>query len=252
MSIKKRCAVFTTVKNENVFLPIWLRHYQQYFENEDIYVLDHQSTDNSASNLSVNVKEVTNECVNDHQWLIKLAEEFQEELLQTYQCVIFAESDEILYSLKKPLNETIDDFIRSDDNYVTFNGFSVIQNPETEEPLKPGDKIFSKRNYWFQDNAENKTLMSKVPLQWNWGFHSIKNGSNNFHNDCYIAHLHRFDLNTMIERHQIRTSFKQKNDGGGTHWRSNANEIRQMFVTISGQPFLIPEEHKNALKNLTY
>ena len=45
---KKKCAVFTIVKNENYFLPIWLKHYKRYFDNSDIYVLDHQSNDGST------------------------------------------------------------------------------------------------------------------------------------------------------------------------------------------------------------
>ena len=109
--IKKKCAVFTTVKNESIFLPIWLRHYQQYFDNQDIYVLDHHSTDGSTLNLPVNVKTVANDYVNDHEWLVKIAQDFQKELLKEYECVVFAESDEILYSLEKPFNQTIDEFI---------------------------------------------------------------------------------------------------------------------------------------------
>lgn len=250
--MKRKCAVFTTVKNESVFLPIWLRHYQQYFENQDIYVLDHHSTDESTAYLSVNVKTVANEYVNDHEWLVKIAQDFQRELLKKYQCVIFAESDEILYSVEKPLNQIIDEFIESDDLYVTFSGYSVIQDIQNEPGLQSGDLIFEKRRYWYKDAAEDKTLMSKIPLDWNWGFHSLKGRNNNYHSDCYIAHLHRFDFQTMVQRHQERTSFKQKQDGGGTHWKSNQNDIFEVFQKISSQPLLIPEHHQLALKHLEY
>lgn len=250
--MKKKCAVFTTVKNENIFLPIWLRHYQQYFANEDIFILDHHSTDGSTLNLSVNVKIVENEYVNDHEWLIKIAQNFQKELLNDYECVIFAESDEILYSTKKPFNEFVDEFISGNESYITFNGYSVIQDIQRETTLYPGDKIFQKRNYWYKDIAEDKTLLSKVPLEWKWGFHSLKNLDNNYCSDAYIAHLHRFDFETMVKRHQERTSFKQKNDGGGTHWKSNRNEILEIFKTIQSQPSLIPYEHKKVLEHLIY
>jgi hypothetical protein len=250
--MKKKCAVFTTVKNESIFLPIWLKHYQQYFANEDIYVLDHSSTDGSTSNLPVNVRLVSNDYVNDHDWLVKTAQDFQRQLLQDYQCVVFVESDEILYSTEKPLNETLNDFIQGDDLYATCSGYSVIQDTQNELALSSGDYIFEKRNFWYKDAAEDKTLVSKVPLEWNWGFHSLKGRNNNYHRDLYIAHLHRFDFETMVNRHQVRTSFQQKNDGGGHHWKKNRNDIFEVFQKVSSQPFLITEQHKVALQHLTY
>lgn len=250
--MKKKCAVFTTVKNESVFLPIWLRHYQQYFSNDDIYILDHFSTDGSTANLPVNVRLVSNDYVNDHEWLVKIAQDFQRQLLETYQCVVFAESDEIIYSLEKPLNETLNDFIQGDDLYATCSGYSVIQDTQSESALSSGDYIFEKRNVWYKDAAEDKTLISKVPLEWNWGFHSLKGRNNNYHRDLYIAHLHRFDFETMLKRHQERTSFQQKNDGGGHHWKTNRDNVFEVFRQVASQPFLITEQHKRALKHLTY
>jgi hypothetical protein len=250
--MKKRCAIFTTVKNENIFLPIWLRHYQQYFSNEDIYVLDHHSTDGSTKNLPVNVRLVSNDTVNDNEWLRNIAQDFQRELLEKYECVIFAESDEILYSLQKPFDQAIDDFIQSQDLYVTTKGFSVIQDIQFEYPVRSGERIFEKRNYWYKDRAEDKTLITKVPLVWDWGFHAMVGLPNTPYQDFYIAHLHRFDFETMVKRHQERTSFVQKNDGGGCHWRSKREEIFEVFQTISNEPMLIPKEHKQALSNLTY
>ena len=49
MGAEKRRAVLTIVQNEAVFLPIWLRYYSRFFAPDDIYVLDHESTDGSTS-----------------------------------------------------------------------------------------------------------------------------------------------------------------------------------------------------------
>jgi hypothetical protein len=38
---KRPAAVFTIVREEAVFLPIWLRYYAAHFAPEDIYVLHH-------------------------------------------------------------------------------------------------------------------------------------------------------------------------------------------------------------------
>ena len=250
--MKRKCAIFTTVKNESIFLPIWLRHYQQYFDNQDIYVLDHHSTDGSTQNLPVNVRLVSNDYVNDHEWLAVIAQDFQKELLEKYECVVFAESDEILYSLNKPFNIALEDFIQSKNLYVTSKGFSIIQNIQYEFPIQPGDRIFEKRNFWYEDFREDKTLITKVPLIWSRGFHSMKNADNTPYQDFYLAHLHRFDFETMVKRHQERTSFLQKNDGSGHHWKTNRNDIFEVFQSVAAEPVLIPQEHKRALQNLTY
>lgn len=250
--MKRKAAVFTTVKNENVFLPIWLRHYQTYFDSQDIYVLDHHSTDGSTSDLPVNVRSVSNEFVNDHDWLATIAQNFQRELLERYECVIFAEGDELIYSIDRPLNEKLDEFLASDDLYITLNGYSVHQRLETESPLQPGDKIFEKRSYWYKDKAEEKTLITKIPLAWKWGFHELKDLPLNYHKDYFLAHLHRFDLETMKARHHIRTSFTQKNDGAGYHWRSDTGEVVQVFHFTSSPPEPIPEQHKAMLSHLVF
>lgn len=41
--MKKKCAVYTIVKNEDYFLPKWIKHFNKYFDKSDIYILDHQS-----------------------------------------------------------------------------------------------------------------------------------------------------------------------------------------------------------------
>ena len=245
--MKRKAAVFTTVKNESVFLPIWIRHYQEYFKNEDIYVLDHHSNDGSTTDLPVNVRLVSNDLVNDHDWLARIAQDMQRELLNQYECVIFAEGDELIYTIDKPLNEKLDEFLASSDLYITVNGYSVQQNVETEPPLQPGDRIFEKRGFWYKDKAEEKTLITKIPLEWKWGFHELKDKPLNYHKDYFLAHFHRLDLETMIKRHHIRTSFTQKNDGAGYHWRADTGEVVQVFHFTSSKPEPIPKAHRAIL-----
>src|SRR2546425_12855184 len=42
---RKRRAVLTMVHNEPVFLPIWLRYHSRFFGADDIYVLDHDTSE---------------------------------------------------------------------------------------------------------------------------------------------------------------------------------------------------------------
>lgn len=262
--MKKKCAVFTIVKNENYFLPKWIKHFSKYFDKSDIYVLDHQSDDGSTSNLDVNVIEVFNELAFDHQWLLSVVESFQYKLLDEYECVLFCEIDELLYSTDKPLNELIDDFLKdSKSEYITAHGYEIKQE-ESEPSISFDDEIIKNRNYWFSSWNYSKTLLSKIKLNWVWGFHYariikekymwdennimernfINHTTGNDYN-LYLIHLHRCDFNLMFERHEIRSKWKQKFDGGGNHNRtSDIQKLKDYFNDISNKVELIPEEHK--------
>jgi hypothetical protein len=250
---KKKCAVFTIVKNENYFLPIWLKHYKRYFDNSDIYVLDHQSNDGSTEGLDVNVELVINEIAFDHQWLVNTVENFQVKLLENYESVLFVEIDEIIYTLDKPLNEVIVDFI-NDENLLVQSCVSrdLLQILETEKSLNKGDLIIENRNYWFEDTIYHKTLLSKVPLKWVVGFHFITNHNTNHTLNLRMCHLHRFDFELMCERniHRINNTQIEGGANGFQNKTTDRNKLMDFFISEHNKKELIPEEHKIALKHI--
>lgn len=252
---KKKCAVFTIVKNENYFLPIWLKHYKKYFNNDDIYVLDHQSTDGSTEDLDVNVELIINELAFDHQWLVDTVQNFQIKLLEEYESVLFAESDELVYTLDKPLNKVIDEFLL--DNLCilqTCTTKEVMENIGVEKELEFGDEIFKHRNQWFDNPIYHKSLLSKVPLKWVWGFHFIKNGTPDKKYDLQMVHLHRCDFNLMLQRHKERaTKWNLKDDGAGVGYQHRIGDregVLDYFNKIDSKLEIIPQEHKDALNGI--
>lgn len=251
----KNCAVFTIVKNEKYHLPKWVNHYKKYFNKEDIYVLDHETKDGSTNNIDVNVVKVYNELAFDHGWLHSTVYNFKIELLKKYKCILFSEVDEIVYSVKKPLNETISDFINSDIDYYTCIGYDLYHDlNNNESSLLYNDPILKYRNRWIKQPLYNKTLLTKISLNWSAGFHyiNIDNTGVNYHNDLFLLHLHKVDFNLMIERHNSRlTNTKVKDDGGG--WENkitSENGIRGLILSDSYKSELIPNEHKKVLDEL--
>jgi hypothetical protein len=252
--MKKKSAVFTIVKNEDYFLPIWIKHYKKYFDESDIYILDHQSDNGSTNNLTVNVIPVINELAFDHQWLVDTVQNFQKELLEKYECVVFAESDELLYSIEKPLNLVIEDLINnSNQDYITCIGHEVIEMRD-EKSLTFKDEIFKNRNYWFKTYNYDKTLISKIPLNWCWGFHNTNGKEKEFTHGVHMVHLHRVDFEMMLKRHQERaTKWKLKNDGPGVGFQHKIGDregVMEYFKDIPSKPTLIPNEHKIILKGI--
>lgn len=258
--MKRKCAVFTIVKNEKYFLPIWLKHYKKYFENKDILILDHMSTDGSTSGLDVESIKVHNpngeDEVFDTSWLLHTVKYFQAKLFEHYQSVLFTEVDELVYSLKIPLNKTIDNFLKSDSRFATCTGYEIVQNLKKEHALKSNEFV-KERNYWIRAYAYNKTLLSKVPLDWKGGFHQIRSEEVDNSFDLFLCHLHRMDLNLMLKRNveRIKNFTISKNVGPTPNQLMNENDIKHNFIYvqhrggINSQDVLetIPANHKAAL-----
>jgi len=258
----KKSAVFTIVKNEWYFLQKWVEHYKKYFPDEDIYILDHQTTDGSTDNLDVNVIKVINDATFDANWLRDTVQNFQTKLLEDYECVLFAEVDEIVYSIERPLNEFIDEFIKSNDSYVTCFSHEIMENfAENEEPVNlKNEKIIDKRNWWCKQviykNLYDKTLLSKIPLIYDIGFHDVFNGERNYVDDFFMVHLHRFDVNYMLKR-GIEKSKWTRLPGAGVFPHTREEIIYTWFPTVPGGQFVlhtpltkIDERHKQVLSHI--
>jgi hypothetical protein len=105
---RKRRAALTIVHNEPVFFPLWLDYYSQFFDSEDIYVLDHETTDRSMARDGYVRIPVSHETV-DHTWMVRTIEEHQHELLDSYDVVLVTDVDEIV--APDPQFGTLGDYI---------------------------------------------------------------------------------------------------------------------------------------------
>lgn len=268
--MKNKKAVFTIARNESYFLPKWIKHYKKFFDDSDIYILDHNSTDDSTKNLNVNVINITYNYAFDHHFLKNTVRNFQKNLLEKYEVVVFSEADELIYSIDKPLNEKIDEFVDdAESKYITTIGYEIIHDMESEKLLSLDDSIIENRDFWYRNPVSfEKTLISKIPINWSIGFHEIYTneistnlGVKNFINKktntkylVYLCHLHRIDIELMVLRHKERESWVQFNDGHGNHNRTADRDVLIGMINQYkelGYPLeKIPQEHKLALHGI--
>jgi hypothetical protein len=199
---KKMCCVFTIVKNESFFLPIWHKYYLNYFEDKDIFILDHESTDGSTIGYK-NVKIIKNEFTQDNQWLIKVTKDFQKELLLKYDYVLFTNVDEIICPDPHKYDGIID-YLKNNKKQEIFrcNGSEVLNFPE-ENKIEYKEKILKQRNFWYENNElYSKTLLSKIPLKWTGGWHRLDDLNPKIEKDLKLIHLHRMDFEECQKRHK--------------------------------------------------
>jgi Glycosyl transferase family 2 len=201
-SSHKRRAVMTMVHNEPVFFPIWLRYYSRFFGRDDIYVLDHDTTDGSTERDGFVRIPVSHESV-DHTWMVRTIEAHQRELFEGYDVVLVTDVDEIVAPRPEwgTLADYIDDF---DDEFVTCLGYELIHLVDREGPFDPSRGVLDQRGHWFRSTAYDKPALTTQPTRWTPGFHSREDGRTDFDPDLCMVHLHRMDYEICLARHRHR------------------------------------------------
>ncbi|KOX23949.1 hypothetical protein ADK67_19415 [Saccharothrix sp. NRRL B-16348] len=196
-------AVMTMVYNENVLLPIWLRYYSRFFAPEDIYVLDHGSTDGSTDGPGFTRVPVHNEEFGVG-WQRDVCQRHQHELLRRYDVVLHTDVDEIV--APDPRSGDLGDYIdRFDDDFVTCDGYEILHMKDTEPPYDPTRPVLDQRGTWFPNSSYSKPLLARVPMEWHGGFHERKDRATRRDPALRLIHLHRLDYDYGLIRNQVRT-----------------------------------------------
>jgi hypothetical protein len=239
---KKKCAIFVMVKNENVFLPIWLKYYSRYIDGNDIYVFDHLTTDGSVQkclkNFTFNVIRLDYPFSFDHIWFKFVSVTVQKKLFDHYEYVIFTDIDEIILP---DINKYsgLDDYIQKlDKNYVRCIGYELIHLPDKETPYNAAKSVLSQRRFMYQTGWYNKTLISNQPLNWDIGFHEVLDLESNYDNDLLLIHLHKLDFDlcwkTSFERARLKWPLEDIINNRG--WQNRFTDIDKFRDYYEGYP----------------
>jgi hypothetical protein len=201
---RRAAAVFTIVQNEPVMLRLWLQYYGQHFAAQDLYVLDHDTSDGSVEELAdrCNVIPVHRTASFDHRWLRGTVEAFQAFLLQSYGAVLFSEVDEFVVTDPRHYAGLADYIARLAAPAARCSGFNVVHQPD-EPPLTFDEPILAQRSSWHASHEYSKRLLSRVPLAWSEGFHDEYNAPDDPPDPALmLVHLHRVDYERCLARHR--------------------------------------------------
>lgn len=200
-----RCAVFTLVRDEAVFLPIWLRYYSRFFDASDMHVLDHGSTDGSTQGgpfVRVPIEHPKIDVV----WFRDKVQAYQHELLRRYDAVLYVDVDEIVAPDPSwgTLGDYLDVFRSLGSSIARCRGYEMIHVRDSEPSLDLSRPIMEQRCHWFANRMYSKPALAQVPLQWTPGFHECRGLKQEPDPNLYLIHLHRMDYELCRERHRAR------------------------------------------------
>jgi Glycosyl transferase family 2 len=245
--MKRPRAIFTMVYNESVFLPLWLRYYSQFFYPEDIYVLDHGSTDGSTKGTGFHCIPIYGSEV-DAKAQRDVVQQKQHELIGVYDVVLYTDVDEFVV----PEMETLDAYIaRFGNDYINCNGYEILHLKDSEPPLDVTRPILEQRSRWFPcDMYMSKPLLTRIPMEWDLGCHSTPKGKQQ-DKSLYLIHMHRMDYEICLSRHRqlsVRPSSSTDLSNGWSHHRRIVEpaDFERWFYSDSGADahVPIPEEWK--------
>jgi|SRR5579863_3680600 len=215
--MKRPACALAMVKNEGIFMPFWLEYYTRFFEPQDLYVHSDGSTDNTEGQchaVGVNFHAVPRGTItvgkNDKYVKVIIAQ-----LLERYECVLFAESpDDIL--VPGPVHNCnlqtyLLDFIRSREPYRFLTGINIVQGPH-ELPYDPSKgTLLSQRQFAIRCNQYDNAFLWSVPPLWGRGWHDLggsrlcgmgdEQGENK---RLYNLHIHYADFDLCNRRHHVR------------------------------------------------
>ncbi|MDQ6821448.1 MAG: glycosyltransferase family 2 protein [Actinomycetota bacterium] len=198
-----RRALITIVHNEPVFFPLWLRYYSRWFAPEDIYVLDHETTDGSTAGGGFVRIPVEHPTV-DHPWMVETITDLQHDLLSRYELTVVTDVDEIVAPAPAlgDLGAYLDHF---DEDWVNCLGYEILHLRDSEPPLVFDRLILDQRRWWFWNDGYDKAAVATVPMRWRPGFHGREDFQFAPDPDLRLIHLHRVDYDTCRARHLLRS-----------------------------------------------
>jgi len=234
-------AILVMVQNEDIFLPIWLEYYSKYFDGEDIYVLDHNTTDGSVEKCKRSFEFRTIRLDYpysfDHLWFQFIINHMQKKLLTFYEYVLFTDCDEIILPNRKKYDGLNDYIDKMEKDYVRCKGYELIHVRMLERPFSPGESVLSQRRFWRLNKRFSKPLLSRIPLDWRIGFHhaAIKEIAED--EDLLLIHLHKLDYDMCwkrtVERSRLRwTEEELKTRRGYQNRITDYRKFKEYFYVL--------------------
>lgn len=243
-------AILTTVYNEDVLLPIWLRYYGMHLGREHLYVIDDGSNDGSTDGLDgVNVIRLERAPI-DQDDRARTVSMFHGEMLKHYDAVIFTDVDEFL--VVDPLAKLgLADYIaRHAGAHTNAMGFDIVHNQFSEPVYSPELGVFAQRRYLEFSRGYCKQLIHKAPVTWQPGFH-FSDHPMNLGVGLYLFHLRAVDYELsrkrINNRNKLAWSERSLSKRQGEQNRLAADEYLQTYFFVDPEEFSLamPEAHFN-------
>jgi Glycosyl transferase family 2 len=199
---KNPLAIVTMVYNEARMLPRWLRYYApQAGGAENLYIIDHGSTDGSCDGLPVTVTRRPREAGGDkpQRWRAACVSDYCNDLLARYDAVLYVDADEFVTADPRRF-ATLQDYVLSGGACNATFGYDVLHDVAQEAPLDSRPALGQRRALLFVASMCKPTLI-RAPVSFGMGFHNAT--IEPVYGDLYRFHLRYADIAAGLDRLRI-------------------------------------------------
>jgi Glycosyl transferase family 2 len=218
----------TFAYNESFFLPRWVNYYASQLGAENLFVLDHGSTDLSTLGLGpVNIIRVPR-TIYDEVKRVTFASHMHSALLQYYDSGFVMDADEFIVAdpiRYKNLNEFAS---QTPATALACVGLELCHIPGKEATYQPHLPILFQREHVLFDSWICKRSFASQPIRFGGGFHTSDQPVI-FDEDLFLIHLKNFDYQYRMVRQQITASWTYAGDWG-EHAKKSVDYVKEIFA----------------------
>lgn len=241
-----RLAAFTVVRNEPIFLPLWLKYYSRIADT--IHVFDHFTEDGSVveaeKHYDFAVFEFDDSDIEIHKWegpslIIKghfatLVDSGK------FDYVIYTDVDEFIVpdpSLYVDLRHYIEEMADETPpkNYAWCKGWEIVHDIANEPAMDFSQPILAQRKFMKESHLYDKPLIGRVHMNWCRGQHYIQNVGKSIDKNLWLFHLHYADLDVCAQRYVRRfpgIDHRERAIGNINAHRIDAIPIQRRFKKV--------------------
>ncbi|WP_187829950.1 glycosyltransferase family 2 protein [Siccirubricoccus phaeus] len=217
-----RIFALTFAHNEDFMLRRWVEYHGRQLGQENLFVVDHGSTDLSTAGLGrANILRVPR--VNyDERGRVIAASKLHEGLLQYFDCGFVCDVDEFLVADPRHHPGGLAGFIAAvRPDSLCGIGLELLHIPQREPAFQPHLPILVQRRHVFYNAAVSKHCFARIPTRFGGGLHSSTNPIR-FHEHFYLFHLKHFDQPWRLQRQRVTRGWDYATEFGDHARRSDA------------------------------
>jgi hypothetical protein len=222
-----RVAVLTVARDEAEMLPRWISYYGGQFGVQNLIVIDDNSTDGSTDDLPCTVHRIPGFPPGMFEKTrIRLVSGLAQGLLQTYDVVIFTDTDEFIVPDPAKHDGLLAYLAAKPEPTVHASyALNVIHHVGAEGVLDPALPVLGQRNFAKFARVMCKPSIKRIPAAWRLASHGIA-APYLPDPDLWMFHLKFADLDSLRDRADRRHQ-GMSNDGRGkkSSWSRSGEEI---------------------------
>lgn len=253
MSQNKFC-LLTYTSNEDFFFPIWHEYYKKIFNSNDIFIINNNPENDLVEKTAknCNIENLRTEFNQDFYEIFNFVQKKSCELLEEYDGIYIAESDEILYHPKGLIN-IANYYLEIGFDSIRPIGYEPVHDFINEKKIDENKPILKQRKNWREAPWMRKIVFVTEPIEFCWNMHNFDErycladfGLTNIHLK-FIDYEKLKNRNTKAIKKQ---NFNPKMLENKFNWQNRIEsqvEFDNMFNHAISTSTIIPDKFKNII-----